>query len=89
MGSHCESQPDVHARRVPLDRHVDELPDAGELDDATELGGDLLSPHAEHRSTEEDVLAAGQLRVKPGSHFDQRREAAVERDGPFRWCRDA
>ena len=36
MGGHREGQSKVHARRVPLDRGVEELSEAGELDDLVE-----------------------------------------------------
>ena len=41
MGGDGEPQPHVHARRVPLDRRVDERLDAGEVDDLVELRCDL------------------------------------------------
>ena len=41
---------------------------------------DLRASHAEDRAVEEDVLAAGQLRVKAGADLEQRADAALEVD---------
>ena len=78
-GSRCAAiekpEAHVHARRVALHRRVDEVADAGELDDAFELVGDLPAPHAEDRAAQIDVLAAGQLGMEARPDFDQRRQA--------------
>ena len=39
---------------------------------------DLAPPHAEDGAVEEDVFAAGEIRVKAGGDFDQGAEPAVE-----------
>ena len=59
-----ESEPHVHAGRVGLDRRVDELRELGELDDLVEALLDLALRQAEHDAVDEDVLAAGDLRMK-------------------------
>ena len=41
---------------------------------------------AEHDAVDEDVLAAGDLRVEAGAQLDQRRDAAVDRDACPRWA---
>ena len=76
---HGEPQPHVHAGRVGLDRRVDELAQLGELDDLVEALLDLALGQAEHDAVDEDVLAAGDLRVKAGAELDQRRDPAVDR----------
>ena len=48
-----EAEAHVHAARVALDRRVDELLDAGELDDRVEPAGDLLAAQAEDRAVED------------------------------------
>ena len=73
-----ESEPHVHARRVGLDRRVDELLHLGELDDLVEASRHLALRETEHDAVDEDVLAAGNLRVKPGAQLDQRRDPAVD-----------
>ena len=75
-----ETQPHVHARRVGLHRRVDEVAQLGELDDLVEAPGDLPLGQAEHDAVDEDVLAAGDLRVEAGAELDQRRDPAVDRD---------
>jgi len=59
-----EAEPDVHARRVPLHRHVDKRCNARKLDDLFELGRDLAAPHAQNRAAQVNVLAARELRVE-------------------------
>ena len=73
-----EPEPHVHAGRVGLHRRVDELLQLGELDDLVEALLDLALGEAEHDAVDEDVLAAGDLRVEPGAELDQRRDAAVD-----------
>src|SRR5262249_57134931 len=80
MRSDRESEADVHPRRIELDGRVDEVGDTGELDDAFELGGDLAPSHAEDRSAQINVFAPGQLGMKPRANFDQRGQAALDRD---------
>src|SRR5207244_313378 len=67
-----------HSARVPLDRGVHELFDAGELDDRVELPVDLAALHAEDRAVEVDVLAPGQLRMEARADFEQAADAAPD-----------
>ena len=73
-----EAEAHVHAGRVGLHRRVDELLHLGELDDLVEAARDLALGQAEHDAVDEDVLAAGDLRVEAGAELDQRRDAAVD-----------
>ena len=75
---HGESEPDVHARRVGLHRLIDEFADARELDDRVEALLDLALGKAEHDAVDDDVLAAGDLGMKPCAQFDQRGDATVD-----------
>ena len=68
---HRESQADLHAAGVALDRGIDELLDTREVHDLVELGGDLPAAHPENRAVEVDVLAAGQLRVEAGAGLQE------------------
>src|SRR5581483_8044623 len=77
-----EPESDVHARRVVLDRRVDEGREIGELDDLVELRRDLLAREPEDRAVEVDVLATAELGVEPGAELEQRRHATVDRDPP-------
>ena len=70
LRGHGKAEPYVHARRVPFHRHVEELADAGELDDAVEPGGDVTAAETEDGAAEEDVLAARQFGVETGAHLD-------------------
>ena len=84
----CESQPHVHAARVPLDRRVDEAFHLGEPDDVVELCPDLATPHSEDRTVQEDVLSTGQLWMKAGSDLEQRTDTPRDYRAPARRFRD-
>ena len=73
-----EAEARVHAGRVALDRRVDEVADAGELDDLVELPRDLGALHPHDRALQEHVLAAGEIRMKAGGDLDQRAGAAAD-----------
>ena len=75
VSGHREREPHVHPARVALHRRVDELLDAGEVDDLVELGGDLGPAHAENRPVQVHVVPAGQVLVEAGADLEQRREA--------------
>ena len=77
-----------HAARVALDRRVDELLDAGELDDLRELALDLPPLHPEHRAVQEDVLAAGELGMEAGSHLQQASDPTTDLSAAARRRRD-
>ena len=80
VDGHGEAEAHVHPGRVRLHRRVDEVPQLGELDDLVEAARDLPLREAEHDPVDEDVLAAGDLRVEPGAELDERGDAAVHRD---------
>jgi len=77
-----EAEARVHPRRVALDRRVDELVDAGEVDDGVELPRDLGARHAHDRALQVDVLAAGQIGVKAGGDLDEPADAALDVHAP-------
>ncbi len=78
MGGHCERQTHVHPARVVLHRRIEELLDLGEGDNLVELLLDLGPLHPEDDAVQEDVLAAGQLVVEAGAHFQERPDAAAD-----------
>ena len=73
-----EREPDLHSRRVALDRDVDEVADPGELDDLVELPLRLGARHAEDRPVEKDVVATAELRMEAGSHLEQTADPSVD-----------
>ena len=75
VDGHGEAQPNVHPRRVVLHRRVDERLELGEADDVVEDPVDLGVLEPEDRPVEVDVLTAGELRVKAGAEFEQRRHS--------------
>ena len=89
MGGDGKRQPQCHAARVALHRGVDELGHVGEVDDVVELPVDLVAAHAQDGAIEVDVLAAGQIRMKSGAHFQQTRHPAVDHGRPPRRLRDS
>src|SRR5258706_12954625 len=78
MCGHGEGQPNVHAGRKAFDGGVEKTADLGEGDDLLEIVLDLGVLHAEDGAIEVNVLAAGQLTVKAGSHLEQTPHAAVK-----------
>ena len=75
---HREGQPQVHARRVPLDRRVQETLDSSKINDLVKLANDLRPPHAQDRSGQEDILPAGQLGMESRPHLQQRAHPAPD-----------
>ena len=71
-----ESQPDVHPARVPLDRLVEVLLDAGELDDLVEAPVDLAAAHPKERAVQVHVLTPRQLGAEPGPDLEQRADSS-------------
>ena len=86
---HGEREPHVHARRVRLDRVVDELPKVGEVDDLIKTLGDLLTAHAQDGGVEKDVVASAQLLVEPGTEFEERGHPLGDLDVARVRCEDA
>ncbi len=89
MCSHCKGQPHVHAAAVALHGGVEEALDLGEGDDLVEAAADLGPTHPQHRATQVNVLAAGQLRVEAGADFEQTPHAAAQPDVAGRRLGDA
>ena len=89
MSRHGEAEPQIHAARIMLHRRVDEVCDAGEVDDRIELGTDLAAAHAEDRAVQIDVLAPRQFTVEAGADFQQATEAPGHVDAPRRGVNDA
>src|SRR5439155_19339133 len=77
-----EAQPRLHARRVALDRRVDEPLEPGEGDDVGEALVDAAAGNAEDRGVQVDVVAAAKLRVEAGAKLEQGGDAALDGDAP-------
>ncbi len=84
-----EREAHVHARRVELDLRVDEVADAGELEDRVELRRGLFRAQPEHGRVEEDVLATGEVRVESRTELEQRGDAPALLDRARRRLDDA
>src|SRR5271156_3252366 len=69
-----EAQPRVHARRISLYRSVDEIREAGKLNDGVEFAIDLGLFHSQDGAVQVDILAAGEIGVEAGAYFNQRRK---------------
>ena len=77
---HGEPEAHVHAGRVGLHRRVDELLELGKGDDLVEALGNRALRQSEHHAVDEDVLTAGNLRMKAGAELDERRDTALHLD---------
>ena len=60
-----------------LHRRIEELLDSRKGDNFVELAADFPVTHPQNRTVKVDVLAAGQLVVKTGPHFEQAADAAA------------
>src|SRR5581483_5128816 len=81
MGGDGEGESYFHAAAVALNGRIEELFDAGEVDDFVELLVDFALGHSEDGAVEVDVFAAGEFGVEPGADFAQAGDAAAD-DGP-------
>jgi hypothetical protein len=77
---HGERQAHGHAARVELHLRVDELLDAGEINDRIEVGFGLPAGEPEDRRVQVDVLAPGQVAVEAGAELQQGGEPAAALD---------
>ena len=68
---HGEAQLHIHARRIALDRRVDEGADFGEIDDLVQPLGNVRARHAQNRAVQIDVLATGQKLVEARADLQQ------------------
>ncbi len=66
-----EAEPHVHAARVELHRHIDEVLEFGERHDVIEALLDLRSAQPQEHSVEEHVLPAGHLPVEADADADE------------------
>jgi hypothetical protein len=62
-----------HAGRVRAHRQLDELADAGEVDDLVVLGLDLVDREAQRETAEDDVALAGQVAEECGADAEHAR----------------
>jgi hypothetical protein len=84
VGGDGEGQADVHAGAVALDRRIEEVFHFRERHDLVELAGNLAAAHPQDAAVHVDVLAARQLGVKAGPHFQEAPHPAAELDPPAR-----
>ncbi len=83
MGRDREPQAQVHARRVVLDRGVDERLQLREGNDLVELPVDLAALHPENGPIQIDVLASGQLAMESRADFEQGSHPSIDPGVPF------
>jgi hypothetical protein len=81
VNRNSEAEPHVHPGRIGLDGRVDEVRELGEVDDFVEALLDLSAGESQHDAVDEDVLAPGNLWMKPRAEFDECRNPAVDPNG--------
>ena len=79
-----EPEARAHARRVGLDRRIDELAEVRVLDDRRQELADEPVVEAHERAGEQDVLAPAQVLVEPRAERQQARDVAVDLDRALR-----
>ena len=67
-------------RSVGSQRFSDEVGDAGEIDDFVEARQRVLAAQAKQGGVQVDILSAGEIGVKSGTEFEQRRHPPVDGD---------
>ena len=80
---HGKAKARIHAGRVAFDRGIDEIPETREFHNFVELLPDLVFLHPEDRAVEKNILAAGEVRMETGAHFDESRHDAMADYAPF------
>jgi hypothetical protein len=75
-----EAEPHVHPRGVGAHRPVDRLLELGEGDNLIEALADLRTLQSVDRAVQEDVLAAREVGVEPGSELEQGADPSVDGD---------
>src|SRR6185437_14874334 len=75
VGGDGEGEAHAHAAAVMLERRVDEALDFGKGDNLVEFADDFGFAHAEDGAAEEDVLAAGELRMEACADFEKAGDA--------------
>src|SRR5690606_41207533 len=69
VGGHSKSQADIHSAGISFYGRIDKALHAGKCHDLVESGGNLPFFHSQNIPIQENILASGQLFVKPSSHF--------------------
>src|SRR5947209_910871 len=82
MRGNREGKAHIHSRGIMLYRRIEKTLNLSEGNDLVEFLANLGTAHAEDRPIKKDVLAAGQLRVKPGTDLEQTRDPTAECDPP-------
>ena len=78
VGGDGEGEAHIHAAGVILDGGVNEVFEAGELNNLLKLSVDFFGAHANDGAVEIDILAAAQLGVEADPHFEQRAHFAKD-----------
>ena len=89
MDGDGKPEPHVHAGRVRLDGRIDEVFHLRKVNDLVEAACDFALGQPEHDAVDEDILTAGDLRMKPGAELDEGRDAAVDAHASACRLRDA
>src|SRR5258708_4772623 len=75
-----EGKPDNHSAREGAQRLMDELPNAGEIDNGVEHRSSLALVESEQGSIQVDVFGAREVGMKTGPELKQRGHAALHLD---------
>src|ERR1700739_1061304 len=83
MSGDSESQAHIHAAGVALDGSVEKFLNPCKIDNLIKLLRDLRAFHAQDRSVQENVLSAGQFRMKSCTNLKQAPHPAIQFDLPL------
>ena len=82
VGGDGEAEARDHPGGVGAQRRVEKLLDPREVDDLREAARHIATGMAEDRAVQEDVLAAGELRVEAGADLQQGGDPAADLHAP-------
>ena len=77
-----KGQPNVHAAAIAFDRRVEKLFYLREGHNLIEFRFDFCPRHTKDGAIEKNVLAASQLTVETGAHFEEARNSAAQNRAP-------
>ena len=83
-----ESQPDIHAARILFHWPVDEVADLGERLNQRQVALHLGAADAHDLAVDENVFAAGELRIETRAQFEQRGHSSTRDDAACRRLED-
>src|SRR5262249_9268319 len=78
MSGNGKSQPHIHSTAITFNRRIEKFLHISKGSNLVEFASDLGSGHPKDGPVQKYVLATGQLRMKPRTHFEQARDSSPD-----------